>query len=78
MYRLNYVSLFGVLNHVPVGDTWREQDQQAVHEELRKVGKTHKPQRNYVNDYDTDISHLVDAPSAEDSEEPVWEGRKTK
>jgi len=36
MYRLNYVSIFGALNHVPVADTWHEQDRLAVHEEHRR------------------------------------------
>lgn len=54
MYRLNYVSLFGALNHVPVGDTWREQDYQTTYERLRKFGK--KAQNNGH----TDISHILD------------------
>jgi hypothetical protein len=69
MYRLNYVSLFGSMNHVPVGDTWHEQDEQAVHEELRKIGKSFMPKMNH-----TDISHILD----EGEEDYGWETKKKK
>eukprot|EP00026_Physarum_polycephalum_P011958 Phypoly_transcript_12209.p1 GENE.Phypoly_transcript_12209~~Phypoly_transcript_12209.p1 ORF type:complete len:316 (+),score=37.67 Phypoly_transcript_12209:154-1101(+) len=68
MYRLNYVSLFGSMNHVPVGDTWHEQDEQAVYEELRKIGKATRAKNN------TDISHILD----EGEDDPGEERRKRK
>jgi len=57
MYRLNYVSLFGPLNHIPVADTWREQDLQQIEMEQKKAYQPF-----------SDVSRLLDG---EDSEEEI-------
>jgi len=62
MYRLNYVSLFGALNHVPVADTWREQDRQLVLEEYRRKGKMLETEMIHH----PDISHMLDADLSEE------------
>lgn len=65
MYRLNYVSLFGPLNHVPVADTWREQDRQVALEEHKSRGKVQAEDEHVP--LNRDVSHLVD--DDEDEEE---------
>jgi len=54
MYRLNYVSLFGALNHVPVADTWNTEGRQYLLEEYRNKILTSPEAQN------ADISHLID------------------
>lgn len=57
MYRLNYVSIFGERNHIPVADIWHEQKtKESPH------GRKTKEREN------EDLSYLLDA---EDSSEEI-------
>jgi len=68
-------ALFGSMNHVPVADTWREQDRQLVMEEHKRLGKGTGNEQQPLN---RDVSHLLDGDDDEGGDEQQIQSLSTQ